>query len=74
MDHFNTLLIHIESKCSSWWSLTSVCVKTDSGMKTLAMFEDVQREQNLWALPLLLDPVEGSFQIQPETDFLQGCA
>lgn len=54
--------------------LTSVSVKAHSGMETFAMFEDIQCEQNLRALSLLLDPVEGSFKIQPETDLLQGCA
>lgn len=57
-----------------WWSLTCVCVKAHSGVETFAMFQDVQCEQNLGALSLLLDPVEGSFQVQPETDLLQGCA
>lgn len=51
-------------------SLTGVCVKADSSMETFAMFEDVQCEQNLRALSLLLDPVESSFQIQPETYLL----
>lgn len=54
--------------------LTSVSIKTDSSMETLAMLENVKREQNLRALPLLLDPVEGPLQIEPETDLLQGCA
>lgn len=43
-------------------------------METFPVFQDVQSEKNLWALSLLLDPVKGSLQIQPETNFLQGCA
>lgn len=43
-------------------------------METFAVFEDVQCEQNLRAFSLLLDSVEGSLQIQPETNLLQGCA
>lgn len=54
--------------------LTSVSVEADGSMETFAMFEDVQCQQNLRALSLFLDPVEGSFQVQPETDLLQGCA
>lgn len=43
-------------------------------METFPVFQDVQSEKNFWALSLLLDPVKGSLQIQPETNFLQGCA
>lgn len=43
-------------------------------MEAFAMFEDVQGEQNLRALSLLLNPVQGSLQIEPEANFLQGCA
>lgn len=64
----------VKQNSFKWLSLTSVCVKADSSMETFAMFEDVQCEQNLRALPLLLDPVEGSLQIQPEADLLQGCS
>lgn len=53
-------------------NLTSVGVKADSGMEAFAMLEDVQCEQNLWALSLFLDPVQGPLQVQPETDLLQG--
>lgn len=58
----------------NWLLLTGVSVKADSSMETFAVFEDVQCEQNLRALSLLLNPVKGSFQIEPETDLLQGCA
>lgn len=60
--------------CLDRLSLTSVSIKADSSMETFAVFEDVQSKQNLGALSLLLDPVERSLQIQPETDLLQGCA
>lgn len=63
-----------ETNSFDWLSLTSVCVKADGSVKTFAMFEDVQCEQNLGTFPLLLDSVEGSLQIQPETYLLQGCA
>lgn len=43
--------------------LTSICVKADSSMETFAVLEDVQCEQNLRALSLLLNSVEGSLQI-----------
>lgn len=36
------------------------------------MLEDVQSEQDLGALPLLLNAVEGALQVQPEADLLQG--
>lgn len=33
---------------------TCVSVKTDGGMKTLAVFQDVQSKENFWALSFLL--------------------
>lgn len=54
--------------------LTGVGVEADGRMETFSVFEDVQGEQNLRALSLLLDPVQGSLQIEPETDLLQGRA
>ena len=39
-------------------------------METFSMLEDVEGQGNLHALPLLLDPVQGSLQVQPERDFL----
>lgn len=42
---------------------TCVCVKTDSGMETFAMLQDVQSQEHLWALPLLLDAVQCTLQV-----------
>ena len=52
---------------------TCICVKADSCMEALAVFEDIEGECDLNALPLLLDAEECTLQIQPEADLLQSC-
>ena len=51
--------------------LTGVSVEADGGVEAFAVLQDVQGEQHLGALPLLLDPVQGPLQVQPEADLLQ---
>lgn len=36
---------------------TCVSVKADGGMESLAVFQDVQSQENFWALSFLLDAV-----------------
>lgn len=42
---------------------TCVSIKADSSMKTFAMFQNVQSQQNFWTFTFFLNAVQSPFQI-----------
>lgn len=62
-------LIYTDKKITKY---TCISVKTDSCMKPFSMFQDVQCQCNVRTFSYVLDPQQGSLQIQPEADLLQG--
>ena len=53
---------------------TCICIETDSGVKALAMFQNIQSECDFSRFPHLLYSQQSAFQVQPEGYFLHGSA
>ena len=51
--------------------LTCVCIKANYCLESLSSLENVHGQVDLGAGPPCLDTVQSTFQVQPETDFLQ---